>query len=347
MRLSEEDFHHGNECFELDTRLEDIANKAERARDELALKSAECNTYMVIDTLLIGCAIALMVEGKLAQPQKLLVLGYLVALLAAMFFLVFSVLSAVTFMSDAHNSYAKSQTKLRADKDEVTQQKGELYRRVQPFLAGGASSLIGRAAGPPATLAAEAVENTSVNHPVDLAADAASGRQFRRRETICVWTRQARQREEIQAREELDWKKNLSYNHMRLCCAFGACLLLYCAVVFAAQFAAFTFGHTQSLLWFLSGMVCYAIVVNKLYAGILQILNRENEGGVGDNRENGGGTYLTSGQIDDETHRKQSGAKKLFSVIFIVVLALCIAGSSIDTDEATGGSTRRLRRALV
>jgi hypothetical protein len=99
---------------------------------------------------------------------------------------------------------------------------------------------------------------------------------------------------------------------MRLCCAFGACLLLYCAVVFAAQFAAFTFGHTQSLPWFLFGMVCYAIVMNKLYAEIRQILNRENEGGVGDNRENEGGTYLTSGQIDDETHRKQLVRKSCF-----------------------------------
>jgi hypothetical protein len=169
--LHREATHHGNECFDLDTKLEEIANKAEHARDELALKSAECNTYMVIDTLMIGCAIALMVEGKLAQPQKLLVLGYLVALLAAMFFLVFSVLSAVTFMSDAHNSYEKSQKELRTDTKNVTRQKKELYssvKRTNP----SPSSLIGSAAGPPVALAAGAVENTSVDHSVDLASAA-------------------------------------------------------------------------------------------------------------------------------------------------------------------------------
>jgi hypothetical protein len=162
-KLHREATHHGNECFDLDTKLEEIANKAEHARDELALKSAECNTYMVIDTLMIGCAIALMVEGKLAQPQKLLVLGYLVALLAAMFFLVFSVLSAVTFMSDAHNSYEKSQKELRTDTKNVTRQKKELYSSIKR---------IGRAAGPPVALAAGAVENTSVDHSVDLASAA-------------------------------------------------------------------------------------------------------------------------------------------------------------------------------
>jgi hypothetical protein len=90
-------------------------------------------------------------------------------------------------------------------------------------------------------------------------------------------------------------------------------------------------------------MVCYAIVVTKLYS--LRV--KKHEGGVNAPSLTSG--QMTSDQIEDEFHRKQLVRRTymLFSVIFIVVLALCIAGTSIDTDEATGGSNRRLRRALV